>query len=129
MKSTARHRTAINIILALIAVMMTMIAPAPARLASRGMLHSSSVQDDYDASWQRLATYLNGLQSIGGLVSSYDLAPVVASLNSALARLDLARNALDKGQTGQASASITQANTIMDAIDPSYQALQAQARN
>ncbi|HME53896.1 MAG TPA: hypothetical protein VKM55_16845 [Candidatus Lokiarchaeia archaeon] len=129
MKGTARHRAAITIIVVVIAVILTNSAPATAYPASNASLHPSSVQDDYNTAWQRLVTYVNGLQSIDGQVPASDVAPVVASLNSALDKLDQAKIAMDKGQLTQASANITQANSIMDSIDSTYKALQAQAQH
>ena len=130
MNGTARHRAAIIITLVVITMIFPWPAQAAARPASSSSLHPSSVQDDYNAAWNRLETYLKGLQAINGQVSSADAAPVVASLNEALDRLDQAKVALDK-HTGtgdsQASANISQANVIMDEVDPAYKALQTQA--
>jgi len=128
MNGMARHRPVMIIIVVVIAVIGTRPARAAGCPAASSFLHPTTIQDDYNASWQRLATYVKGLQAIDGQVSSTDLATVTASLNSALDHLDQAKNALDKGQTGQASANITQANAIMDAVDAGYQAMQAQAR-
>jgi hypothetical protein len=93
----------------------------------QGEVAGSTVQDDYDAARSRLAGMLGKVQQVEGLVPQASIVPVVDSLNQALDYLELARIALGGGFTSQASANITLATNIMNAIAPVIDALVVQA--
>ncbi len=93
----------------------------------RGEVAGSDEYDDYDAARAWLAVMLGKVQQVEGLVPQASIASVVASLNQALDKLELAKAALSGGFMSQASANITAANSIMTAVAPAIDALVLQA--
>jgi hypothetical protein len=94
---------------------------------AHGAVASSAVQDDYAAARARLATMLGNVQQVEGFVPQSSVVAVVAGLNQALDKLELANIALGGGFTTQAAANITAANGIMDGLDPTIATLITQA--
>ncbi len=93
----------------------------------RGELAGSDEQADYDTAMTRLAGMVGKVQQVEGLVPQESIATVVASLNQALDKLELARVALSGGFLAQASANITAANAVMNGLDAPIAALLARA--
>ena len=88
---------------------------------------SSAVQDDFNAAWARLGTFLAIVQGVEGFIPQSSILAVVADLNDALDYLEQANASLHLGQLPQASTSIAQANAVLDSVEPGLVALQAQA--
>lgn len=113
--------TALVTIIALARMTLANDAVSPGRIASAG------VQEDHASARARLASMLATIQQVEGLVPRASIVPVIAILNQALDKLEMAVDPVTGGFTAQASANISAANAIMDAVEVPIAQLVAQA--
>jgi hypothetical protein len=122
-----RARTTGAVALAIVAAILLGASVPRGDVLSAGVVAGSAVQDDLNAARARLADMLGTVQQVEGFVPQASVVAVVASLNLALDKLELASIALGGGFTAQATANITAANAIMDGLDAPIANLVAQA--
>lgn len=110
----------------IVAISLAVAAPTTITIAP-GEIASAGVTEDYDAARARLAGMLTTIQGVEGLVPQASVAPVVAILNLALDKLELAIDPTSGGFTTQASANISAANLLMNGAEAPIAQLVAQA--